>query len=161
MIPDSHLRVLRHVVNRLHGSPVAWVVTGSLGIALQGVPVAVHDMDIQTDERGAYEIERRLAEFVVQPVRYKESERIRSHLGALEIDGVKVELMGDVQKLLADGSWEESGSIERHRRWVELDEMRVGVLALEYEYEAYLRLGRRDKVELLGEWLRRKGGGAQ
>jgi len=84
-------------------------------MALQGVPVEVHDIDIQTDKDGVYEIERCLAEFVIEPVRYSETERIRSHLGMLEIDGIKVEIMGDIQKRLGNQGWEEPIKVERYR----------------------------------------------
>lgn len=75
-----------------------WVVTGSLGMALQGVPVEIHDIDIQTDKDGAYEIEDCFFQDVIKPVRYTMSERIQSHFGMLEIDGIRVEIMGDMQK---------------------------------------------------------------
>lgn len=156
MIPRQHLEVLQKVHARLQGSPVEWVVTGSLGMALQGVPVEVHDIDLQTDQEGAYEIERRLAEFVTRPVRFSESERIRSHLGRLEIDGIQVEILGDIQKRLEDGSWEEPVRVTDHRRWVEIAGMQVPVLSLEYELQAYLKLGRGDKAEMLRAWLSRR-----
>jgi len=54
MIPQIHLQVLRKLYERLKDSNVNWVVTGSLGFALQGVPVEPHDIDIQTDKEGAY-----------------------------------------------------------------------------------------------------------
>ncbi len=151
---DAHLKVLQKIVARLKDKPINWVVTGSLGMALQGVPVEVHDIDIQTDMKGAYEIARCLAEYVVKPVQYLESKRIRSHFGILEIDGVKVEIMGDVQKRLDDQCWEEPVKVERYKRWVEVHGMRIPVLALEYEYRAYLKLGRSDKAEILRRWLR-------
>ncbi len=71
-----------------------WVVTGGFGFGLQGVLVEPHDIDIQTDKEGAYEIERLFSEFVVKPVKFRKSERIRSHFGALMIEGVRVEIMG-------------------------------------------------------------------
>jgi hypothetical protein len=157
MIPPRHLEVLRKICLRLEDCPAVWVVTGSLGMALQGVPVEVHDIDIQTDREGACEIERRLAEFVVRPVGYAESERIRSYLGRLEIDGLQVEVMGDIQKRLEDGNWEEPVQVEPHRRWVEVEGMRVPVLSLEYEAQAYLRLGRYDRARMLRDWLSEKG----
>ncbi|MEJ2351403.1 MAG: hypothetical protein P8Y03_16570, partial [Anaerolineales bacterium] len=83
MTISQHLEVLRKILTQLKDRPVNWAVTGSLGMALQGVPVEVHDIDIHTDGDGAYEIERYLAEFVVKPVRYRESEHIRSHFGVL------------------------------------------------------------------------------
>lgn len=122
-------------------------------MALQGVPVTVHDIDIQTDEDGAYEIERCFSECVIKPVRYSLSEQIRSHFGTLEIDGIKVEIMGDLQKRLGDQSWEEPVKVESHKQWVEIDGMQIPVLSLEYEYHAYLKLGRSEKAEILRNWL--------
>jgi hypothetical protein len=71
-------------------------MTGSVGFALQGVLIEPKDIDIQTDERGAYEIERRLSEFVTKRVTFFSPERIRSHFGELMIDEIKVEIMGDI-----------------------------------------------------------------
>jgi hypothetical protein len=152
MIPTRHEAALRIITSRLEDCPQPWVITGSLGMALQGVPLDVNDIDIQTDQAGAYEIERCLIVYVVQPVRYLASERIRSYLGQLDVDGVKVEIMGAIQKKLDDQGWEDPVEVERYRHWIALDGMRVPVLSLEYEQQAYLRLGRIEKAELLGKW---------
>lgn len=108
MIALTYLSVLRKTYTRLDDDGVSWVVTGSLGFALQGVSVEVHDIDIQADKEGAYEIERRLSEFVSTKVALSSTERIRSDFGTLMIDGIKVEIMGDIQKRLEDGSWEDA-----------------------------------------------------
>jgi hypothetical protein len=157
MIPEKHAAALQIITARLEGCPQPWVITGSLGMALQAVPVEVHDIDLQTDQDGAYEIERRLFRFVKKPVRYKASERIRSYLGELEIDGVKVEIMGAIQKRLDDRVWEDPVEVERYRHWITVDGMRVPVLSLEYEQQAYLRLGKVEKAELLRQWLLQLG----
>jgi hypothetical protein len=159
MIPNAYFKVIQEIMNRLKGNAITWVVTGSLGMALQGVPVEIHDIDIQTDQNGAYEIEKRFAEYGIQSVHYLESERMRSHFGKLEIDGITVDIMGDIQKRLDDQSWETSVEIERYRRWVEVGEMRIPVLSLEYEYQAYLTLGRSDKAEMLRSWLQKEEAG--
>jgi hypothetical protein len=135
---------------------VNWVVTGSLGFALQGVPVDVHDIDIQTDKEGAYEIERRFSEFVIKKVAFRSTDKIRSHFGILMIDGIRVEIMGDIQKRLEDGSWEEPVDLNRYKRFVEIRGMKIPVLSLEYEYQAYLKLGRTEKAEILKKWLQRE-----
>jgi hypothetical protein len=153
MIEARHLDAMRRIYARLEDSQVNWVITGSLGMALQGVDVEVHDIDIQTDKDGAYEIESRFSECVVKPVRYSISERIRSHFGMLEIDDMKVEIMGDIQMKLDDQTWEEPVKVERYRHWVEVDGMRIPVLSLEYEYQAKLKLGRNEKAEILRKWL--------
>ncbi len=153
MIDFVHLNVLRKIHARLHNTSVNWVVTGSLGFSLQGVPVEPNDIDIQTDEAGAYEIEHRFSDAVIKKVEFSSTERIRSYFGALQIDGIKVEIMGDIQKRSADGVWEREVDLVRYKRMVEIEGMQVPVLSLEYEYQAYLKLGRIEKAEVLRKWL--------
>src|SRR5579884_315732 len=107
MLNPDYLNVLRKIYARLVNTNIIWVLTGSLSFALQGIALQPHDIDLQSDEAGAYEIERRFSEFVVRKVTFSTAEKIRSHLGALSIDGIQVEVMGDISKRLDDGTWEE------------------------------------------------------
>jgi hypothetical protein len=156
MIDQRFPGILRKICKALENCQINWVITGSLGMALQGMELEIHDIDIQTDQRGACEIESVFSDYVVSAVHYAESERIRSHLGALEIDGVKVEIMGDIQKLLEDQKWEDPVPIEKYKHWVQYEGMQVPVLSLEYEYQAYLKLGRTEKAERIKNWLEEK-----
>ena len=153
MIGAHHLRVLRKLYDRLSGADIDWAVTGSLGFALQGVPIEVHDIDLQSDEAGVYAIERLFSEFVIRPAVLSSKHNIRSHLGALLIEGVEVEIMGDIQKPNVDGTWEEPTDLARHKRFVEVEGMRIPVLSLEYEEQAYRKMGRIEKAEMLRQWL--------
>ena len=153
MIDPRYLNILREIYIRLVDRPICWVVTGSLGMALQGMEIEIHDIDIQTDKQGAYEFESLFAEYVVEPVRYLASERIRSYLGTFEIDGIKVEIMGDIQKMSPGQEWEPPVKVEQYRQWIRYNDMRVPVLSLEYEYQAYLKLGRTEKAETIRRWL--------
>jgi hypothetical protein len=78
---------------------------------------------------------------VTRKVTFSSTKNIRSHFGALVIDGVKVEIMGAIQKRLPDGTWEEPVRVERYKRFVEIEDMHIPVLSLEYEYSAYLKMG--------------------
>lgn len=155
-----HVSVLGMLRAGLEGSGVRWAITGSVCFALQGVKVAVHDVDVQTDERGAYEIERRFAAYVTRAVAFSTTERIRSHFGSLAIDSITVEIMGDIQKRRADGSWDDPVPLERYVHTVEFAGLRIPVLSLEYEYQAYLQLGRVETAAMLRRWLdeRREAG---
>ena len=155
LISQIHLKVLCKLYEKLKSSDVNWVITGSLGLALQGVPVEPHDIDIQTDKEGAYEIERIFSEFVVKPVNFKESEKICSYFGVLMIDGVKVEVMGDIQKKVND-EWEPPVDINRYKRFVQIEGMEIPALDLEYEYQAYLKLGRVEKAKMLKKFLEKR-----
>ena len=153
MIEPRFLDALRIVCDRLDGCPSPWAITGSLGMALQGMDLEIHDIDLQTDQSGADEIEKRLAEYTSVPVRYLASERIRSYLGAFEIEGVKVEVMGDIQKRLEDGTWEAPVRVEDYRQWLDYDGLRLPVLSLDYEVQAYRKMGRIEKAEKIRRWL--------
>ncbi|MFC4438183.1 MULTISPECIES: nucleotidyltransferase domain-containing protein [Natrialbaceae] len=130
---------------------VPWALTGSTSFALQGVPLTPNDVDVQTTEDGAYEIERRFAAQVVEPVSFAESASIRSHFGALEQDGVRVEIMGDVRKRRDGGTWGSPIELAEHHEFVTVDGVRVPVLSLEYEADAYEKLGRTERAALLRE----------
>jgi hypothetical protein len=153
MIEAPFLAALHKIYSRLKDCRSAWVITGSLGMALQGMDLNVHDIDLQTDKQGSFEIERQFPESILEPVHYSSSERIRSYFGRLDLDGIKVEIMGDLQKRMDEKTWDEPVQVESYRRWVNVDEMQVPVLSLEYEYEAYLKLGRVERAEMLKTWL--------
>ena len=129
MLHPTFREVLRMLHDRLRDG-VTWALTGSTGFVLQGVPVTPRDIDVQTDEAGAYEIERRFAAFILRPVTFSSSERIRSHFGALCINGVPVEVMGGVQKRLP-GTWEKPVDVTLHCRFVMEEGMVLPVLSLE------------------------------
>ena len=153
MLDSRFMGVLQKIYERLKTCNAPWVITGSFGMVLQGMDMKVHDIDLQTDRRGAYEIEMRFSEYVITPVRYRLSEWIRSHLGKLEIEGIKVEIMGAIQKRIDEHMWEEIVRVEDYRKWVEIEGMQIPVLSLEYEYQAYVKLGRVERGSQIRSWL--------
>lgn len=152
------MNALRIICSRLDGKGLNWALTGSMSFALQGIPVTVHDIDIQTDRPAAYELERLLSEFSVRPVSLSSTGRIQSHFGELDVNGMKVEIMGDIQKRLPDGTWEDPVDLSLHRQVVEVAGMHVPVLSLEYEHRAYLLMGRTERAALLAEYIKVSGG---
>jgi len=142
----------------LNESEAVWALTGSMGFALHGIETPVHDIDIQTDRSGTYEIEKRLEQHVTRRVHFSETKSIKSHFGALRIDGVDVEIMGDIQKRLPDGTWEPPVDIRRHREFIEVNGLRIPALSIEYEVQAYETLGRMEKAQQLRCWLNKQNG---
>ncbi len=153
MLPDPFERALRMILQRLTNLPEAWALTGSVGMALQGMQLEVHDIDLQTSPLGAIQIQQRLDAWMSVAVREVVLPRMRSLLGKAIVEGVEVEIMGGIQKRMEDGRWEEPVSVSEHRRWVEWQGWRVPVLALEYEAEAYRRMGRLEKAEKIQRWI--------
>ena len=154
MIPATHLQVLRRLYKLLAGTKATWVLTGSLGLALRGVETDVHDVDVQTDHAGALELERLLAAYVVRPVELKEDPLVRSYLGAAEIDGVEIEIIGDIQKRIPGGPWGPPPDLACLATTVDAGGLPVRVLPLEYERDAYRAMGRPEKAGLIDAALR-------
>ncbi|MBW8010189.1 MAG: hypothetical protein FVQ83_02950 [Chloroflexi bacterium] len=154
MIPENFSEVLKKVVRQLEGQGISWAVTGSVGFALQGLPVTPNDIDLQSDWQGAYEMEQIFCDHVTRSVSPKTSERMRLVTGVFELDGVQVEIIGAIQKRLPDGGWEEPVNVDDYKHFISIDSLQVPVLDLQYEQEAYLKLGRMETAALLADWLK-------
>jgi hypothetical protein len=151
------LSALELVLDRLAPLAVPWAVTGSLGMRLQGVPLAVHDLDLQSDGQGFEAMADLLCDYIAEPPAYRESPDLRSMFGILRVGAARVELMGDLQKRAADGTWEPPTRVADHLQKVEWRGRVVPVLDLSYEEQAYRRLGRTDRADLLRRWLAGQG----
>ncbi|NOY97582.1 MAG: hypothetical protein GXP40_00045 [Chloroflexi bacterium] len=144
-LPEAHARALETVLARIPPADVLWALTGSAGLRLQGVDIPVHDLDLQSDRLGVYEMERRLDGFIRTPVHLWESENVRSWDGKAEIAGVEVELIGDMAHRNPDGAWGAPPDIAM-RIFVTWRDQRVPVLPLAYEAGAYVKMGRAEKA---------------
>ena len=133
---------------RLEGSGVRWAVMGSVSHALRGLDIRPRDIDVFTDEEGAYEIERLMGEFVSRRVSFSREGRIRSHFGELNVGGVRVEIIGDMELLSEGGGWRPFLDEER-TQFIELEGAEIPVRSLEQEVEANIRLGRHERAERL------------
>lgn len=152
MLPQEHREALRIICECLAGPGLLWAVTGSTALAAQGLPVEPHDIDLQSDAEGAYLVEKALAPYMVRPVAYSSTDRIRSHFGAATVCELQVEIMGDVEVRRPDGTWRPPPDMDS-RIWVETADLRLPVLSLEHEHEAYRLMGRSEKAEMLRRHL--------
>ena len=155
MIPEKYVKVLRLLCERLDG--VNWVLTGSTSFALQGISLIPRDIDLQADADVVFEIEKRLAEFVTQPICFSGNEKVRSQLGRLLIDGIQVEIIGGIEKQLSDGAWETPPDIDANKRYFTLEDLRIPVLSLKDEDDAYRKMGRIERPDQIKDWMEQNG----
>jgi hypothetical protein len=81
LLPEPIRAALAQLVPILKATGSPWVLGGSCSLALHGVQVEPHDVDVSTDRDGAYRISEALRKVAEekQAVQWGESERIRSH----------------------------------------------------------------------------------
>lgn len=113
-----------------------------------------HDIDILTDKKGAFSINELLRDYEVRKFEYKESENLTSYLGEFRIEGIKVEVMGDLRIKRPNGICYKELVI-RGTKNAKIGEMEVPLYPLEKELEGYKILGRIEKVRKIEKALRR------
>lgn len=153
-LPEGHAKVLLLLMTRIPPADYRWALTGSAGLRLQGVNTSVHDIDLQTDAKTIYVLEKELAEFMKAPVHLWESEHTLSYHGQAEIYGLQIELLGDVRYRDVNGTWGTPLDIGSVIVWVEWRGLKIPALSLGHEALAYERMGRSQKAELIRAAIR-------
>ncbi|MCA9986602.1 MAG: hypothetical protein KDE59_19975 [Anaerolineales bacterium] len=152
-LPSGFLAVIETICTTLRPHNILWALTGSASFALQGMKLPIKDIDLQTDAVGACKIEAVLAEFVERPVSYSSTGRIRSHYGGLHLNGIQVEIIGDVEHLQANGSWSTPPDIKEACRWISYKALKIPVMSLAHEALAYERMGRLARAAEIRHFL--------
>jgi len=158
MIDSKIVKVLKLIESKLRGSGVRWVLAGSVSLALQGVNVSPNDIDILTDKEGAFEINRIFKDYEVKPVRFRRSRFFQSYFGEFEIEGVKVEVMGDLKELVK-GEWRSLSWRLSTSRIIEVEGIKLPVSPLEDQLKSYQALRRKknsSKIQRIREALARE-----
>lgn len=155
-LPTQHADVLSLLVEKVPPAENLWALTGSAGLRLQGVDLSVNDLDLQTDSKTVFLLEKELAEFMKVPVHLWESEHTLSYHGQAEINGLQVELLGDIRHRQPDGTWGTSLEIESVLVWVDWRNLKIPVLSLTHEAFAYEVMGRVQKAELIRSVIRKE-----
>lgn len=137
--------ILRRIARELNSTGVSFKVVGGASAALQGVPLRVKDLDIELDREGAYRFQALFADRAVKPVGLSEGDHYRSHFGQFDLDGVTVEVMGDLHRRAGEG-WVPSTTVTETTVQVGGEEIRVS--RLEEETLAYVRRDRLDRAAL-------------
>jgi hypothetical protein len=130
---------------------VTWAVTASGNLGLRGLPVDPGDLDVKTDEPGAYAIADAFSEAVLEPVEppgSNDADWIRSHYGRLRLAGVDVDLVGDAL-IHRDGEWQATAPVASHREYVAVDGVEVPVMSLEYERDGYALRGDDERLAVV------------
>jgi len=155
MISEKIKEILKPICKKLSNGGINWVLVGSANLGLQGVNVRVRDIDILTDKRGAFSINRLLKEYEVEKVRYTRSEKFASYFGKFKMGNTKIEVMGNLKLKDRSGKWWSGSYPLSNKRWIKLGKVRVPVSPLNYELIAYRRIGGYKKAKKIEEALRK------
>ena len=155
-LPEQHAMVLSFLVEKVPPNEHLWTLTGSAGLRLQGVDLSVHDLDLQTDAKSVFLLEKDLAAFMKIPVHTWKTEHTLSYHGQAEIHGLQVELLGDIRHRQPDGTWSMALDLPSILVWVEWRALKIPVLSLAHEAVAYEKMGRLQKAALIRDAIQKE-----
>jgi SAM-dependent methyltransferase len=136
---------LRKLALELQQAGIRYTLAGGANLALHGVPLPVKDLDLEMSAADAGCFQQRYAAFATMPVALRQDERYRSYFGRFEIDGVLVEVMGDLQRREGD-AWKPTAN--QTREALDMEGVSVWAAWLEEETLANLRRGRLERAAL-------------
>lgn len=141
----NNLRTFQKIQQMVQDQDVLMILSGSTSLALQGVDVEVHDIDILSDERGAKILNQALKDFCKKPLGYSGTDTYKSWYGKYQMDGCDIDIMGEFQYKLEDGNWSEPN--QNHPVQIaNYQGAQIPVLSLAQEIQEYKSVGREDKV---------------
>jgi len=152
----DYLGVLNKLLSRLDKTKISWTLTGGFGLAIQGLANNESNIDIQTDKKGAFSIEKKFKKNINKKVQLGNTNQIKSYHGILDFNGIKVEIMGDIQLKDENGEWESPMDFKNYIEYVYFKNIRVPVLSLRYEAEGYLKMCRKERAQEILNFIDKK-----
>lgn len=154
---------VRQVVPAMFKSQQPWALMGSTASVLQGIDgYSPPDIDLVTTGEGAYIMEGAVAGCgaTVRPVSWSVSPPYESHFGIFEVEGVKVEVMGDLIIRCDDGVID---AAEHFARWTDkvrvlhFEGFHIPLVRLEWQLVANVLLRRPERSIGIVDLLLRTG----
>jgi hypothetical protein len=152
MLPDNFIKSIKLITSELQNKNIKWALVGTTNLALQGLDVKPNDLDIVTFANHIQVFERIFKDYIIKPL----TKKISSTKGCpdyyilmLSINGVEIEVMGEFETNVYF-SKVGRGEIEE----IDLEGMRIPCLNLSSEANAYEKLGRNKKVEMIKDFIK-------
>ena len=156
-LPEKHENALRTLYDIAPPSKYGWTLSGSAGLRIQGMYVDVNDLDIHVSQEKIHKLEKRLARYMISPVKVLDTGNIRSMDGKASIDGIEVELIADLQVCDKNGEWHNLVDLEE-REWLDWQGVLLPVFPLALEAQIYEGLGRKAKSDLVLKFMESREG---
>ncbi|MFH0973633.1 MAG: hypothetical protein V1817_02505 [Candidatus Micrarchaeota archaeon] len=131
---------IKEIHRRLKGKNVTWVITASASLALQGIDVEPHDIDIATDVLGEKAFGKIFSEGT-KPVKLSETNLFRSHISEFTVKGLQVHVVRGFKAKLK-GNWWSPKTLQNAKK-IRFKGMTLRVSNLQEELFFYENSGRR------------------
>lgn len=156
------LSALKKIAGILNSTEVSWILAGSTASYLNGLDVEPRDIDILTDQFGAYIIDREFASKRIKAIKrvgFSETDTYASHFGIFLINDTQVEIIGDLvikykgYLIKVDMLGLISNAVEK-----KIDDSLFLIVPLEWQLVINSIIpGKEDRAEEIAKHLKQKG----
>ena len=170
MLPAQVRRALSTLLERLQGSAIEWRLGGSVALALQGLEISPRDIDLFLPRGDAARLmAETLEEFLESPPHRRASEPFTSYRGHCRIEGMEIDLIGELVIETPQGSVElgTDSLLWRQESSLPFQGWKVPSIPLEIQLVTYYLMPKREErinqivslleeradLELLNEFL--------
>ncbi len=105
------------------------MIVGSTSLALQDVDVEPKDIDILTDKDGALKSNDVLKEFLIERVKWSQTEIYKSYFGKFRINDVLIDIMGEFS-VYHRGKWLSIASRLKNIHYIKVNILKIPVTEL-------------------------------
>lgn len=136
---------LCHLLNKLDFS---WAIVGGCNLYLRKCKANVNDIDIITSREGSNTIFNNLKKYIASELSYSELNNVRSYYFTSCVDGIIVEVMGDVENKIRD-TWIKNTIWEKNIELFVIDQTNIPLTTLVYEMYINRQLGNELRVRTI------------
>lgn len=159
-LSEHQLRVLQKIVSIFKKNNITnnWIIAGGIAHKINGIDIETKDIDILTTTHLAFEMNQVLKNYSISEVKIGGNEKFHSAFGQFEIDGMLVEIAGD---LLIKGVFQYPLSVTedmlKNSTKININNYDVNIEPLEESLIADSLLGRSTRVEKIVDKLKENG----
>lgn len=157
-VPEPVLRALAIMGQKLTPCVSNWLVGGSCGALLQGVPLRAvpRDLDVYADTDDAITVHKLLSDFSIDEQQYNETSMYGSVLSHYSIEGVHVELVGSFKVRLEQAEYAVriQSLLSSYAEIGLVDDTPIHFMPLAHELVFNVLRERPDRFEAIAETMR-------
>ncbi len=144
-IPQKNIEALKKINKIFSDKKIDWILKGSMALAIRGINVEVHDIDIFINKKDIEKIPPIFDSNTKRTLEYVQTDalNIRSLWGTYIFDEAEIDIVSEVEHKI-NGKWKRI-NIKKTTKVV-FEGMKFKILDLEEEYDGYLALGRTEKA---------------
>lgn len=143
---------LQAFLERIEGTGIEWWLTGSCALALRGIPIVPHDVDIMLDSKDISKINEIFSDVIIEPIEATEMWVVK-HFGVMFLNA-RIDIAFDPEDYVDTPHPTDFGPYaKKHLEEIVFKGYPIKIPPLQLQLEVNKRRGRSDRVKAIEDYL--------